>query len=144
MEKFILILLLGMESIVDMKEKRILVIIPFTYMMGMFLWRWGAKDIQWLDVMAILFTLAVMYGISIITREAMGKGDVWLMGMVMASMKYEQAFLAVMVSFFLAAIFSMCYLTLSKRKSKHTCFPFAPFLCVGTLMVVGMEMGVFE
>lgn len=144
MEKLILILLLGIESIVDIRERKILVILPGIYILAMVTFQLWCKGMQWEEIMILLVVGILLYGTSVMTREAIGKGDVWLIEMVIVSMQWEQAFFCVLVSFFLAALFSIGYFVFSKRRKKNISFPFAPFLCIGTMVAVGLEMGVVE
>ncbi len=144
MQKLILILLLLFESIIDIKEKKVYVIVPGIYIFAMLLYQICFEKTQWNELILPVVGGIFMYGINVLTQEAIGKGDVWLIEMILVSMPWEQGFFCVMISFFLAALFSVGWFGLSKRRKKNISFPFAPFLCVGTMLAIGLEMGTFE
>lgn len=75
---------------------------------------------------------AVFFVISRATGEALGMGDVWVIGSILAVMGVLDGIEILCFSFLLAAFYGSV-LFWRKKKGKQETFPFVPFLFLGTM-----------
>ena len=94
----------------------------------------------------IIFSLipgAVLFFISLFSKEAIGKGDVYLVGLLGLMTGFERIFVILFISMVACAAFgSICML--AKRKGKKDTLPYVPFLLGAylTLMIMNNTGGV--
>lgn len=130
--------MLALESIVDLRKKRVWVLLPALVtgaggMVAVF-----AEKREVAEIILCLGVTAVFFVISRATGEALGMGDVWIIGSILAVMGILDGIEILCVSFLLAAFYGSI-LFWRKKKGKKETFPFVPFLFLGTMG--GMWMG---
>lgn len=95
------------------------------------------KDISLLvkSITGLLLGGGIFLLISIITKGAMGGGDIKLMGVLGFWLGWKWILFVMFLSFFLGAIISILLLLL-KIKGRKDMIPFGPFIGIATLMTV--------
>jgi prepilin signal peptidase PulO-like enzyme (type II secretory pathway) len=102
---------------------------------------WMRGGEQWRNLVSALIGLATgggmiwmirLMGGAVLQREAMGFGDVTLMAMIGAFIGWQ----AVLVAFFLAAIFGLLGGIVQWLARGDNVIPYGPFLCLGALVMV--------
>ncbi len=94
------------------------------------------REMLWGGGIAAAFFYALVY----FSRETwMGMGDVWLAGMVGAAVGLPTLLLLCTLSFFFGAIAGIGLLMSGKRGLKSQ-IPFAPFLALGTLVTLFLQL----
>lgn len=89
--------------------------------------------IQEADMKSILWGLlfcVMLFGISVITKEAIGQGDVLILLVLTSILNVESVLEIFGVALFLCSLFSVVMLFMKKVKGKDT-IPFVPFLVAG-------------
>ena len=82
-----------------------------------------------------IFLLITIIGGFIAGKEAMGFGDVKLMGALGLFLGWPSIIIVAVISFLLAAIISIGIL-IAKKKGTNEYIPFGPFIVVSTLIVI--------
>ncbi|MCT4662772.1 MAG: prepilin peptidase [Tissierellales bacterium] len=73
--------------------------------------------------------------IAIVTKGAMGGGDILLMGVLGLNFGYNIIWLIIMLSFLIGGFFSLLIL-LTGIKSRKESIPFGPFITISTILVI--------
>lgn len=106
------------------------------------------SSVEWLDPAAPwremlwggVFAAAIFYALVYFSKETwMGMGDVWLAGVVGAAVGFSALLLLLTLSFFTGAVVGSVLLITGKRGMKSQ-VPFAPFLAVGTLTTLLLQL----
>lgn len=130
MIQMILGVMLLAESVIDIKSKKVLLWMPFlTGSLGL-LYQIYSRQVKLPEmgmVFAILFFMAL---ISKITKEAIGMGDVWVIGSIFMVLGFPEGAECIFFAFVFAGLYSGILLSVKKRGRKKT-FPFIPFLFLG-------------
>ena len=84
-----------------------------------------------------IFLLITLIGAAIAGKEAMGFGDVKLMGALGLVLNWDKIILVSVLSFLLAAVISIGILIFRKKKLDEY-IPFGPFIVASTLFVIFM------
>lgn len=82
-----------------------------------------------------IFIIITLLGGLIAGKEAMGMGDVKLMGALGLYFGFQNIILISVLSFLVGAIFSIIYMII-KRKSANTYIPFGPFIVISSLITI--------
>ncbi|HEX4128802.1 MAG TPA: A24 family peptidase [Pirellulales bacterium] len=102
---------------------------------------WWRGGVRWESLLSSLMGLAIggalVWGIRIVaghalTEEAMGFGDVTLLGMVGAFLGWQAAF----ISFALGPFFALVFFAAMWVFRRERVIPFGPFICLGTLTTI--------
>lgn len=128
--------LLG-ASYTDMKKKKIwipLFLVEIPIILGM---NYVVGNRDYYYFLACVVEFCAFYGISIITRGQLGKGDAFLFALVGSGMGLLHSVCVIYLSFLLTALFSGIWLVQKKVNRKDT-IPMAPFILFSyiTVMVV--------
>ena len=73
--------------------------------------------------------------IALLTKGAMGGGDIKLMAVLGLWMGFENIILIIILSFFISAVISV-FLLASKKKKKEDHIPFGPFIAVAVYLTI--------
>lgn len=132
----ILLLLLTAAAVIDIRKQ----IIPDKLVLAGFavglIMLFINDHINWLSaVLAVIIVSGPLLLISVVTKEAIGMGDVKLLTFTGIFLGLEKIVSALMLSLFLSGAVGLILITikLSNRSKK---IPFAPFVLVGTLLVM--------
>jgi prepilin signal peptidase PulO-like enzyme (type II secretory pathway) len=110
---------------------------------------WMRGGEHWRNMLSVLVGLATgggmiwmirLMGGAVLQREAMGFGDVTLMAMIGAFIGWQ----AVLVVFFLAAIFGLVAGLLQWLINGDNVIPYGPFLCLGALVMVAFWSPIWD
>ncbi len=114
------------------------------------MWRWGGAE-AWQALMTsllgmiigmiIIWTVRIVAGLAI-GIEAMGFGDVTLMGMIGAFLGWQACVFVFFCSPFFALVPALAS-AISRRTTTHP-IPYGPFLCLGAVAVVVFWRGIWE
>lgn len=129
--KILLIIILGLESVRDIKTKEVWIVLPGILMVAGFLYRWYEGKINGKETAYLALVVITAGLISKFTREALGMGDVWVIGSIMAVCGFWEGLESILFAFMLAAVYGGVLFI--KKKSKDTQIPFLPFLFTGVL-----------
>lgn len=128
--KILLVIILGLESVRDIKRKEVWIILPGIMMVAGFLYQWYVNEISGKEALYMALVVLTAGVISKLTKEALGMGDVWVMGSIMAVCGFWEGIESILLAFFLSAVYGG---VLFINKSKNTQIPFVPFLFTGVL-----------
>ncbi len=84
-----------------------------------------------------IFLIITLIGGAIAGKEAMGFGDVKLMGAIGLIFGFSNIIMIAVIAFLLGAIISIILLA-SKKKKSNEYIPFGPFIILGTFLVMLM------
>ncbi len=136
--KVILCIILFLESYIDIKKKRVWIWpIVSTASVGIF-GKIIEKNVSIKELIISLGITAIFAVISKVSNEALGMGDVWIIGSILIVMGVMKGVGILFLSFLLAAVYGGILLVV-KKKGKNITFPFVPFLFLGTIGGVWME-----
>lgn len=127
----ILIGIMLIESILDIKTKQVWIVPPILLMVTGVVWdliqeKRGVGEIVGMTIIVLLLVL-----ISKGSKEALGMGDVWLIGSILGVQGMLVGIESVVLAFLLSGIYGGIQLV--RYKSGKRRFPMAPFLLVGTI-----------
>jgi len=142
MESVGLISLLGLCSFDDIRSKEIRVIeIGVFGIIGVLLHIFFGKN-SWYSMVGGVAVGAIMYLISVLSKEKIGKGDALIIMVAGIYLGCIRTIELLWVSSLLAAIVGIG-VVLIKKKNKEYEMPFVPFLLAGYLIIYTLEsMGV--
>lgn len=129
--EIILLIVLVIESIRDIKSRQIWIPLPISIIAAEIFFQAVQGEIQIKELIVIVMLVIVLSAISMITKEALGMGDVWMMGSVLVVLGIISGLECIYISFVLAGIYGGgCWL---KKRNKNVEIPFVPFLLVGSV-----------
>jgi prepilin signal peptidase PulO-like enzyme (type II secretory pathway) len=130
------------EAVVDMRRQKIWIaaaVAEIPLLMGLNYWL-GCGGIRlWA---ASLGVGGVFYGISVVTREQLGKGDAFLFAMTGAGVGLADMMLVLYLTFFLAFL-AAAYLWLVKRVGRNHRMPLAPFVLAAYCLVIAQKAATY-
>ncbi len=130
--KVILCIILCVESFLDIKKQQVWILLP-VLAAGIGIWCSAQeKQISIKELFICICITMMLGGVSKISNEALGMGDVWIMGSILAVMGVMDGIGILFLSFLLAALYGGSLLMVKKAGRKKT-FPFVPFLLLGTI-----------
>ena len=130
--KIILCITLFLESYIDIKKKQVWICLPMLAMGVGGLCIILEKKTSIKELIICMGITAIFWVISKVSREALGIGDVWVIGSILIVMGVMKGVGVLFLSFLLAAVYGGILLAIKKR-GKHITFPFVPFLFMGTM-----------
>ena len=128
----ILLAFLGLNTVSDIKTKKILVWSAWVFGIFGFVYGFVGNGLSLLQGLMALLPGIIFIAISKITKESMGYGDgiiVLVMGVYISLQKIVGS---LMIALIFAAVWSGILLVFF-RKKKHDEFPFVPFVLLGYL-----------
>ena len=128
----ILLAFLGLNTVSDIKTKKILVWSAWVFGIFGFVYGFVGNGLSLLQGLMALLPGIIFIAISKITKESMGYGDgiiVLVMGVYISPQKIVGS---LMIALIFAAVWSGILLVFF-RKKKHDEFPFVPFVLLGYL-----------
>ncbi len=146
-----LVSLLVVVAVYDARNMEIPLVLLLVGVVGAMLYALiatGLSSVGWLDQLAPwremlwggAFTAAIFYALVYFSKETwMGMGDVWLAGIAGAAVGLSALLLLLTISFFVGAVVGSSLLFLGRRGMKSQ-IPFAPFLAVGTLATILLQL----
>lgn len=132
LSRWILYLTLFLESITDIRKKQIWIGFP---MFASFMGVWCAiRNRTWFVWEFVLeLGIIVVFGIiSKVSKEALGMGDVWVIGSILLVLGAMDGIGVLFLAFLFSAIYGgvmWCF----KKKGKDSAFPLVPFLLLAAL-----------
>lgn len=135
--KVILCMILFLESYVDIKKKQVWIWLPMLSAGVGILGIISEKKVSIKELILCLGITAIFWVISKISNEALGMGDVWVIGSILIVMGVMNGMGILFLSFLLAAVYGGILFVI-KRRGKNRTFPFVPFLFLGTIGGVWM------
>ena len=129
--KVVLAIVLGVESIRDIKQRELWIVLPGILMVIGIIKQWCMKEITIKETAIMALVLVAAAVISKVTREALGMGDVWVMGSIMGVCGLLEGIESILLAFLLSAFYGGVLLV--KGKGRNTQIPFVPFLLAGVL-----------
>ena len=131
-EKVILCIILLLESYIDIKKKQVWICLPVLAAGVGILCIITEKKVSIKELIICLGITAIFWAISKVSNEALGIGDVWVIGSILIVMGAVNGVGVLFLSFLLAAVYGGILLVIKKWRKSIT-FPFVPFLFLGTL-----------
>lgn len=127
----ILLIVMFIESILDIKTRQVWIVPPIILMVAGSLWNIWQRNVNIAELLVILATIVMLGIVSVASREALGMGDVWLVGSILG----VQGVLPGLESIVIAFVFSGMYggIQFFRYRSGKKSFPMAPFLLVGII-----------
>ena len=147
---FILLPMLECAFVVDFKEQiipnRLNLLIFETGLVFVFLHGFTNINIALnmflgMFVGAGIFALITLIGGLIAGREAMGMGDIKLMGALGLYFGFQNIIVISVMAFLIGAIVSIIYMII-KRKTADTYIPFGPFIVISTIITIFVPFSV--
>lgn len=133
------VIFLGVCTITDLKERHIYLGYCLINMTVALLINIFFKNVEWINIVAGVGLGVIFFVLSMITKEALGKGDAVIILVLGSICGIEMSFKIVTWAFILCSIASIVKMII-KRKSVKDEIPFAPFLlcgCVLTILIRG-------
>lgn len=129
MKELCVLAFLGVNSWLDLRRKEVsLAAVLIFAAAGLFL-RWNFHNISW-EVFVSLGIGCFFLAISILTKGAMGLGDVWLLLALALVLDLQEFLMVVFSALMLCALWGAVMLVIFRRNGKSE-IPFAPFLLLG-------------
>ncbi len=136
--KIILCITLFLESVIDIKKKQVWIGFPILAS-GVGVFCGISEDTLSLQELGLELGITIIFWIiSKVSKEAIGMGDVWVIGSILLVTGVMEGMGVLFLAFLLAAVYGGV-LWIGKKKGKDKMFPFVPFLFLGT--VGGVWMG---
>lgn len=129
--RIVLLILLLYSAYTDIKTKEIMMV-PVYACILMGLLRLATNNSEWLKVIYGLIPGMLMLLFSFVSKGAIGEGDAYLFVAVGMLQGFRMAMDVMIISFLIAAVFSIGSLLLRKIKKSET-IAFAPFVLTGYL-----------
>ena len=140
MEMLGLLGMLGYFSIEDIRRKSVHTVpLIVTAIAGVFLHLYGGRLSIW-DLLGGLGIGVVMYGISVASRERVGKGDALVLGVTGIFLGFWNNLLLLWIASFLAMVAGIVAVAFF-QKGRHYELPFVPFLFVGLFICLLINRG---
>lgn len=138
----ILFVILFVAAIVDLKKKIIpnaLILLGlgcrvFIYILEIFFTE-NLKQILWNDLIGFLIGFGVLAIISVVTKQALGFGDVKLFAVIGIMSGAYATYSVLFVSVFISALVSIALLV-SRKKGRKDSIPFGPCIFIGYFLVL--------
>lgn len=92
-------------------------------------------DLKVRNIICALIPGMVLFAVSILTREAIGKGDVYVVGLLGLMIGFDGIFAVLFVSMISCAVFGLVYMTVTGKGRKDT-LPYIPFLLGAYLVII--------
>lgn len=129
--EIILLIVLVIESIRDIKSRQIWIPLPISLIAAEIFFQTVQREIQIKELIVILILVVVLAAISMISKEALGMGDVWMMGSILVVLGMINGLECIYISFVLAGIYGgVLWL---KKRNRNVEIPFVPFLLAGSV-----------
>lgn len=125
----ILVIVMFMESILDIETRQVWIVPPVLLMAVGILWNVWQKGISVTDLLLVVVTVLGLGIVSVASREALGMGDVWLIGSILGVQGILPGLESIVIAFVLSGIYGGIQF-LRYRTGKKS-FPMAPFLLAG-------------
>ena len=88
------------------------------------------EQLEFISLVHGLVLCAVLLVISILTKEAIGRGDIWVIFVLTGLLKVKDVFEILFLALCVCCVFSLFMLLMKKINMKHA-LPFVPFLLIG-------------
>lgn len=128
--KIILGAILLAESVVDIKSRQVWLWMPLAAGSVGIGYRVFKGDVNISEAAASLAVFLLLFGISKITKESLGIGDVWVMGSILMAVGVAEGIKSIFLGFLLAGIYGGIFMIVKKCGGKKR-IPFVPFLFAG-------------
>lgn len=129
--KIILCIALFLESLIDIRIRRVCIWLPILTAGAGVLCAIINDSLSLQELMLDFGITAIFFTISKVSKEALGIGDVWVIGSILIVMGVMDGIGILFLSFLLAAVYGG--VLWAKNKRKDGTFPFVPFLFLGTI-----------
>lgn len=129
--KVLLAVVLAIESLRDIKSRQVWIVLPGVLMIVGILNQWMGKEIKIREFAASFMVVLATVIVSKITKEALGMGDVWVIGCIMSICGLVEGMESILLAFVFSAVYGGVLLV--KGNGKNTQIPFVPFLFLGVL-----------
>lgn len=127
----ILVIVMFMESILDIKTRQVWMVPPVLLMTVGILWNVWQMHISVVDLLLVVVTILGLGIVSVASREALGMGDVWLIGSILGVQGILPGLESIVIAFVLSGIYGGIQFLWYRTGKKS--FPMAPFLLAGIL-----------
>ena len=120
-------------TVIDLKTKKVypwMCIVNYVLVIGIKIL------LNKIELKALLLGLAIsaiLFAVSIITKEAIGRGDVWILLTLTGILNGEGVLEILFTALFICSVFSIVMLATKKMKMKNA-LPFVPFLLIGNVL----------
>lgn len=130
--KIMLGVLLLAESVIDIKSKQVWLWMPLCIGSVGIGYRVLHGYTNTLELVVSLIVVLLFFIISKITKESLGRGDVWVIGSILLAIGLKKGMEIIFLGFLLAGIYGGILMIVKKCSGKKS-IPFIPFLLVGFL-----------
>ncbi len=130
---FVIIIGLGILSIIDIKSKSLPTWLIGVFAVVCFIFRY-IEGVSFFDFMLSLLPGIVLFLLAIGTKEKIGIGDAFVVGILGIGYTIENVVSILGISLFFIAIWAIGLLIV-KKANRKTELPFLPYLFVGHLLV---------
>lgn len=130
---FVIIIGLGILSIIDIKSKTLPTYLIVVFGVICFIFRY-IEGCSFYDFMLSLLPGMVLFILAICTKENIGIGDAFVVGILGIGYAIENVISILVISLFFIAIWAIGLLII-KKANKKTELPFLPYLFVGHLLI---------
>lgn len=120
-------------AVIDFKTKKVyagICVINYGVAVGIKLLL-NALDLK--SLLAGLILCGFLFAVSLITKEAIGQGDILIIFVLTGILNAENSFTILVIALGICSVFSVVMLSMKKKKLKHV-IPFVPFLFIGHLL----------
>lgn len=128
--KIILGILLLAESVIDIRSKHVLVWMPLLAGIIGVGYSIIGGNFRISEVGASLVVVFILFMISKLTKEALGMGDIWVIGSILITMGFVEGIKIIFLAFLLAGTYGGTLMLVKKCGGKKR-IPFIPFLFLG-------------
>lgn len=132
---------LAVCTITDLKERQIYLGYCFINIGMALLINLLFQNMDWINIISGIGLGCIFFLISVITKEALGKGDAVIILVLGSICGIEISFEIVIWGFILCSIVSIFEILIKKKNIKSD-IPFAPFLLLGCILIILMRKGI--
>lgn len=134
------LLFLGACTITDLRKRKIITALCFANAVAALIMHFVRQDIFWLNVLGGMLAGAVLFGVSVYSKEAIGKGDAVVVFTLGSLVGIKTGFEILMWASIICIIFSVPGLIFKKIKLKSR-IPFMPFMLAGAIITFCVQGG---
>lgn len=129
MKELCVLVFLGVNSWLDLRRKEISLAAVLIFAMAGIVLRWNYHSINW-EMFVSLGVGCFFLAISILTKGAVGLGDVWLLLALALVLDLQEFLMALFSALMLCALWGAVMLVIFRRNGRCE-IPFVPFLLLG-------------
>ena len=133
----------------DLKERGInrkimfvFLLLSVGFMTGTYLWgsridalnKYLIYEIRIENIIFALIPGAILFIVSFLSREAIGRGDVYVVCLLGLMVGFERVFTMLFISMLACAVFGIIYMIIKGKGRKET-LPYMPFLCLAYVIL---------